>query len=120
MARALDDTCYSGGNIPSNGSKADSLSLLVCLTDVAHRSTIHRIRARRQAEEEDPEAVDVAADCGGAALEDFRCQVQRSAREVVLGVIVELPSSAKVHQHDAPGLLADDVVGFDVAMQQAR
>ncbi len=73
--------------------------------------------------QEHAKAVDVGRFAGGRTIEDLRCDVQRRSREVRQSrarIAVDFASGPEVHQHDAATLLADDVVGLHVPVEEAR
>ncbi len=72
----------------------------------------------RQAIEHHPQREDVVGDAAVDALEGLRRQEVRRTDDVAAHVVFAFRDRAEVEQHVASAVLAHDVVGLDVAMDQ--
>ncbi len=121
--RPLDDLHERTRQIRSLVAQAAHLARRVDAPHFFERARGDRHLARHQAIEQDADAVDVGAGGRFAAREQLRRHVERRAREIGNRRLARqslLAAGAEVHQHDAAVAVAHHVVGFDVAVQQAR
>jgi hypothetical protein len=105
-------------------AQALSRALLVRRADLRHRTTADRIGTCHQEEQQHAKGVQIAALIGVTALQQLGRHVKWCARRLrTSGRVLPrhlLVTRAKVHQHDSTALLAHDVAGGDVAMQEPR
>ena len=87
--------------------------------DVTQASCADGIRAGHKVVEKHAETVDVALDGGFAAGKNLRRQIKGRSGQIGGGVVRELASRAKVHQHGPAVFSQHHVLGLDVTMQQA-
>ena len=86
------------------------------------RHAVERVSAGDEMEQQDAETVHVRLARGRPALEDFWCEIEDRAREIgrrPADVWVCIPDRTEIHQQDAASVLAHDVAGLDVAMEEA-
>ena len=89
---------------------------LVGNTDLTQAPRTNRKRTGDKMIEKHAETVDIALDGGLAAGENLRRQIKRRSGEIRHGVVRELASRAKVHQHGPTVFGQHHVLGFDVTM----
>ena len=88
-------------------------------TDITQASRLDWVRAGHQVVEKDAETVDIALHGGLSAAKNLRRQIEGRPGEIRGGVVRELASRAKVHQHGPAVFSQHHVLGLDVTMEQA-
>jgi hypothetical protein len=121
VERPIDHLDESGWQVRTDVAKAPTLTLAVGGGELQNAGGGNREFAGHEIEQEHAHAVEIRLDRRGLAFENLGREIQRRAHEPRgAAAAAQLLAGAEVHDDDASALFAHDVLGFDVAMEQAH
>jgi hypothetical protein len=118
--RALDRLAQLAGQIGTHNSEAPNFSTPTRARQFRDGVNANRVGLGREVEKQYTQTVNIAGDGRGAIAQHLRRQIQRGPGQGAArgGGTGRFRCGSEIDEDDATAVLADDILGFDVAVNQ--